>query len=295
MKKEHMTMATILSPFVNGLSQAMLLFLVASGLTLVFGVLRILNFSHGAFFMLGAYIGFSITKGAMIAPWLYFLIVLVAGIIVAVLAAFIELTVLRRIYKVDEIFSLIATFAVLLILQGVVHQIWGAAYLSVNFPKGLGGGVDFLGMTIPLYYLIIIGIGFLVAFLLWVFIQKTSVGTLIRASAEDSIMTNALGVNVPIIYTSVFVISAFLAGIAGLISAPSTVLTPTLAMTFIIQAFGVVVVGGLGSIPGAFLAAIILSLIDSYLTAFVPLLAGVSFFIGMIVILLWKPKGLLAH
>jgi branched-chain amino acid transport system permease protein len=288
-------MATLFSPFINGLSQAMLLFLVASGLTLVFGVLRILNFSHGAFFMLGAYIGFSISKGEMVAPWLFFLIVLASGIIVAIIGAVVELTILRRIYKFDEIFSLIATFAVLLILQGIVHQIWGASYLSVNFPLGLGNGIELLGMTIPLYYLVIIGIGLLVAFLLWLLIQKTSIGTLIRASAEDSIMTNALGVNVPIIYTCVFVIAALLAGITGLISAPTTVLTPTLAMTFIIQAFGVVVVGGLGSIPGAFLAAILLSLIDSYLTAFVPFLAGISFFLGMVIILLLKPKGILSH
>jgi branched-chain amino acid transport system permease protein len=288
-------MEVVLGPLVNGLSQAMLLFLVASGLTLVFGVLGILNFSHGAFFMLGAYIGFSLTNGEILPPWLYFIFVLFSGIVVAVIGALVELTVLRRMYKVDEIFSLIATFAVLLILQGIVHQVWGASYLSIGFPKGLGGGVDFLGITIPLYYLVIIFIGLLVAFLLWLFIQKTSFGTLIRASAGDLLMTNALGVNVPVIYTAVFVIAAFLAGMAGLISAPFSVLTPSLAMTFIIPAFGVVVVGGLGSISGAFIAAVVLALIDSYLTAFVPFLAGISFFIGMVAILLWKPKGILSN
>jgi branched-chain amino acid transport system permease protein len=285
-------MSTVILPLVNGLSQAMLLFLIASGLTLVFGVLGILNFSHGALFMMGAYVGYSLIQDKAFPLWLFILIVLLSGVAVGILGALIEILVLRRIYHVDEIFILLATFSLLLILQGTVHQIWGATYLSVNFPQGFGGGINIGDMTIPSYSLFIILVGFLVAAILWFVIQKTSIGKLIRASAEDSKMTSALGVNVPVIFTIVFVVGSFLAGMAGLIAAPSNVLTPSLAITFIIKAFGAVIVGGLGSIQGAFIASIILSLFDSYLTDFVPFIAGSAFFVGMIIILLVKPKGI---
>ncbi|MFB4163909.1 branched-chain amino acid ABC transporter permease [Alteribacillus sp. JSM 102045] len=287
-------MEIILMPLINGLSQAMLLFLIASGLTLVFGVLGILNFSHGAFFMLGAYFGYSMIQGTAVSPWLFFFIVILSGIVVSVIGALIEVLVLKRLYKVDEILSLLATFAVLLILQGLVHEIWGASYLSVSFPQGLEGSINLGGMNVPAYSIVIIGAGFLVAALLWLLVQKTSFGKLIRASAEDSKMTNALGVNVPLIFTGVFILGAFLAGAAGMIAAPSTILTPMLSMTFIIQAFGVVIVGGLGNIFGAFIAALVLGLIDSYLTTFVPIFTGVAFFVGMVFILLIKPKGILS-
>ncbi|MED4584607.1 branched-chain amino acid ABC transporter permease [Brevibacillus choshinensis] len=287
-------MSAVLLPLVNGLSQAMLLFLIASGLTLVFGVLGILNFSHGAFFMIGAYVGYSLIQGQDLSIGYFFLVVVLAGIAVGLLGMLIEVIVLRRIYKVDEIFALIATFAVLLILEGGAHQIWGANYLSVSFPQGLEGGLNLFDMVIPAYSITVIVIGLVIGAIIYFTLQKTSFGKLIRAAAADAKMTNALGVNVPMIYTSVFIAGAFLAGVAGLIAAPTTVLTPTLGMTFIIQAFGAVVVGGLGSIPGALVASVVLSLIDSYLTSFVPSFAGVAFFFGMVIMLMIKPKGILA-
>lgn len=271
-------MTTILLPLINGLSQGMLLFLIASGLTLIFGVLGILNFSHGALFMIGAYVGYSLTKGAIISPVVFILVTLASGIAVAVLGGIVETFILRRIYKVEEIFALIATFAILLILEGATHLVWGGSYLTVSHPQGLESGFTFMDMVIPTYSIVVVITGVIVAGSLFFIIQKTSFGKLIRAAAADYKMTNALGVNVPLIFTSVFMFGAFLAGIAGVISAPTTVLTPGLAMTFIIQAFGVVVVGGLGSIPGALLAALLLSVIDSYVTSFVPFLAGVAFF-----------------
>jgi len=284
---------TLFLPFVNGLTWAMMVFLVASGLTLVFGVLKILNFAHGGFFMLGVYLTYTFVGNDTLSPLKFSLIVLLCGIILAIVGAVIEKLIIRRFYQLDEAYLLIATYALLLICEGSVEGIWGLQILSLSCPTGLGGGTDVVGKTIPTYSLVIIASGLVVAVSIYALINLTAAGKIVKAAADDPDMTSALGVNVSFIYAVIFAFSIFLASVAGGIGAPDQAITPTMASSFIIQAFGVVVVGGLGSVGGAFLAAIILGLADSFGTVYLPQLSGITFYVAMTLILLIKPRGLL--
>jgi len=270
----------------------MMVFWVASGLTLVFGVLKILNFAHGGFFMLGVYLMYTFLGTETISPLKFSSIVFLCGIIMALVGAGIERLIISRFYHLDEAYVLIATYALLLIIEGSVEGIWGLHVLSLSCPDGLGGGVDILGQTIPSYSLVIITSGLAVALSIYALINLTPVGKIVKAAAEDPSMTSALGINVTLIYAVVFAFGIFLASVAGGIGAPNQAITPTMASSFIIQAFGVVVVGGLGSIGGAFWAAIILGLADSFGTTYLPELSGIAFYVAMILILLVKPRGL---
>lgn len=285
-------METLFLPLVNGMTWAMMVFLVASGLSLVFGVLKILNFAHGGFFMLGVYLTYTFIRNHALSPLKFFLIVFLCGIILAIIGAILERLIIRRFYQLDEAYMLIATYALLLVIEGCVEGIWGLQFLALPSPKGLGGGTEIFNTIIPSYSLVIIASGVAVAVLLNLLINRSPAGKIIRAAAGDPDMTSALGINVPIIYTMIFAFGIFLAAIGGGIGAPNQAITPTMASSFIIQAFGVVVVGGLGNIGGAFLAAIILGLVDSFGTIYLPQIPGIAFYAAMALILLVKPHGL---
>ncbi len=288
-------MEALFFPFINGLTWAMMVFLVASGLTLVFGVLKILNFAHGGFFMLGVYLTYTFAGSETLSPLKFSLIVFLCGVILAIVGAAVEKLIIRRFYQLEEAYLLIATYALLLIIEGAVEGIWGLEILSLPCPMDLGGGTDLFGQTIPTYSLVIIASGVIVALLIYALINLTPAGKIVKAAAEDPGMTGALGVNVSFIYAGIFAFGIFLASVAGGIGAPNQAITPTMASSFIIQAFGVVVVGGLGSVGGAFLAAIILGLADSFGTVYLPQLSGIAFYVAMTIILLVKPRGLLGN
>ena len=285
----------ILLPLINGLSQAAVLFISAAGLTLVFGVLRIVNFSHGSFMMGAGYLAFALAGARDLGPGGLAVLVLTAGVAVGVLAAIVEVAVLRRVYAAPEFYMVLATYAVLLLMQGAVEHVWGLNPLSLRMPAALNVGVSVLGVLVPVYSLVTAAAGGVVAVGLWVFLTRTAIGKVIRAAASDRSMTEALGVNVPALYTIVFAVGVCLAAIAGGITAPTISLLPEIGVGFVIQAFSVVVVGGLGSVGGALLAAVLLGVLDSFLSVYVPVLGGITFFVAMAAILIVRPHGLLGR
>jgi len=289
-------LALTLSPVFNGLFSAMVVFLFATGLTLIFGILRILNFAHGGFFMIGAYLAFTLVRafGGDMSVGLYLLISIVAGIAVGLCGLVVERLIFRRLQQVDEAYSLIATYALLLISEGAVKAIWGVSFHSVTTPNALGGAVVVGGLVMPVFALFIIALGVLCyAVLEWI-LQHTAAGKLMKSLASDPWMAGMLGINVPRFYAWIVVIGFFLAGLAGGLLLPNQTLSPSLASVFVVQAFGVLIVGGMGNIRGAFLASILLCVVDSYGSVLFPQVPGIFFYVAMAVMLLARPQGLIA-
>lgn len=288
-----MELTAYLLPLFNGLSQGIVLFLAAAGLSLIFGVLGILNFAHGGFFMLGAYFGFTIAQGQQLSVLPFIGVVIAVGLLVAILGMFVEATLFRRIYGREEYYQLLFTFALLLTMQGIVQTIYGLIPYSLPPPAGLTSALFILGAPLPEYFAFIIGIGILVVVGLWLLLNRTSFGRLIHAVASDRWMAGALGINVSRVFTAVFGIGIFLAAIGGVLVAPTTAVSPNLAVLFIIQAFAVIVVGGMDNVFGAFLAALILGVFNSFMVVQAENLAQFTLYVGMILVLLIRPQGLL--
>ncbi|CAB3634462.1 ABC transporter permease [Achromobacter pestifer] len=252
-----MSLSGLLSQLLNGLADASALFLVAAGLSLIFGVTRVVNFAHGSFYMLGIYLAWTFTTyfGDGAGYW--------AGLLLAALAtgligAAAEWLVLKRLYQAPELFQLLATFALVLIIGDATLAIWGPEDLFAARAPGLSGAVQILGRRYPQYDLLLIAAGPVVLGLLWLLLMRTRWGRLLRAAAENRSMLAALGVNQAWLFTSAFTLGAFLAGLGGALAAPRVPATLGLDLEIIASAFVVVVVGGLGSIPGAFLAALLI-------------------------------------
>jgi branched-subunit amino acid ABC-type transport system permease component len=274
--------------FLNGLSTAMLLFLLASGLTLIFGVLRVINFAHGSLYMLGAYFTYSIAT----LSGNYWLSLVVAPLCVAVAAAIIELLFLRRLYAREHEFQLLLLFGFVLVLDDVVKACWGTALKLVPKPAALDGSVQILGRTFPEYTVLIIVLGPLVALGLWYALARTRIGKQIVAASLDRDAANALGMNVPFLYTTVFVFGAWLGGLGGAVAAPLRAASPGMGMEIVIMSFAVVIIGGLGSIWGAFLGSILIGEVLAFGTLVVPKFVVVLPFAFMILVFLWRPQGL---
>jgi branched-chain amino acid transport system permease protein len=299
-----MALSTLLIQLLNGLAGASSLFLVAAGLSLIFGVTRIVNFAHGSLYMLGAYIAYTaIGRFGSTLPG-YWLAVLAAALAVGALGALIEILLLRRIYHAPELLQLIATFAVVLIAEDVTLGLWGPEDLLGPRASGFKGTIDIAGQVLPQYDALLIGIGPLVLFALWWLTRRTRWGMLVRAATENRVMVQALGVNQAWLFTSVFFLGALLAGFAGALQLPRESASLGMDLSIIAEAFVVTVVGGLGSIPGAFIAALLIGLIKSLciglgqvqlggvVVAF-PKLTLVAEFVIMAVVLAIKPYGLL--
>lgn len=278
-----------------GIGDGSLLFLVASGLTLIFGVMRILNFSHGGYFMLGGYFTYAIINHSASASLglLLFIGAIVAGsLLVGVIGVVTERLIFRRIYKLPDIASLLGTFGLLLVMEGAAQVIWGVSPLSVPFPTPLAGSTFVAGIRASSYSMILIVVGIIVALALWVLLRKTTFGEHARAVAEDRYVCELVGMNTSRVSTIVFVIGTVLAGIGGGLATPLIAVTPDLATTFIIQAFAIVIVGGLGSVAGSLIAAIVFGIADSLAITYYPTLAGVTFYLLMFIVLLVRPQGL---
>ncbi|HVL57033.1 MAG TPA: ABC transporter permease [Burkholderiaceae bacterium] len=299
-----MTLSGLIVQLLNGLAGASTLFLVAVGLSLIFGVTRIVNFAHGSLYMIGIYFAYTIITWAGAGPIGWWGGVLLAALATAAVGAVIELVVLRRIYAAPQLFQLLATFAVALIVRDVALYLWGPEDLLGPKAPGLKGAVEILGRHFPTYDLFLIFVGPAVLGLLWLFLQRTRAGVLIRAATQDRAMVAALGVNQAWLFTGVFALGAFLAGLGGALAIPREPANLHLDLLTIGDAFVVVVVGGMGSIPGAYLAALIIAEIKaiSYGIGTVTLL-GTQFsfskltlvveFLVMAIVLIVRPWGLL--
>ena len=300
-----MTWHSLLVQLLNGLASASSLFLVAVGLSLIFGVSRIVNFAHGSLYMLGIYLAYSCIErfgaGTALGFWGG---VAVAAVLTAAVGALIEVTVLRRIYAAPELFQLLATFAVALIMRDAVLWWWGPEDLLGPRAPGLKHAVQVLGAPLPAYDLLLVAIGPLVVLALWWLLRRTRFGVLIRAATQDREMVGALGVNQSWLFTGVFALGSLLAGLGGALQIPREPANLAMDLTVIGEAFVVVVVGGMGSVPGAYLAALLIAQIKALCYALGTVdLGGWSFpmskltlvveFVVMAVVLVLRPWGLL--
>ncbi|MBB1629147.1 ABC transporter permease [Achromobacter sp. UMC71] len=252
-----MSLSGLLSQLLNGLADASALFLVAAGLSLIFGVTRVVNFAHGSFYMLGVYLAWTFTGYFGAGPG-YWAGLLLAALVTGLVGAAAELLVLKRLYRAPELFQLLATFALVLVIGDAALALWGPEDLFSARAPGLSGAVEILGRRFPQYDLLLIAAGPVVLGLLWLLLMRTRWGRLLRAASENRDMLAALGVNQAWLFTSAFTLGAFLAGLGGALAAPRVPATLGLDLEIIASAFVVVVVGGLGSIPGAFLAALLI-------------------------------------
>jgi branched-chain amino acid transport system permease protein len=300
-----MSVEAFLFQALNGLATASSLFFVGAGLSLIFGVTRIINIAHGSFYMLGLYLAYTLaTKlGGVLGFWGG---IVAAALLVAALGAIIEIVLLRRIYQAPELFQLLATFALVLVINDVAQYLWGPEDLLGPRAPGLRGSVEILGRNFPSYDLFLIVVGPLVLLLLHLILAKTRFGRLIRAATQDREMVGALGVNQALLFTAVFALGSFLAGLGGALQVAREPANLWLDLIVIGEAFVIVVVGGMGSIPGAFLAAILIAEVKALCIALgVITIAGftvnfskltlVAEFLVMAVVLIMRPYGLLGR
>ncbi|WP_404978860.1 ABC transporter permease [Bosea sp. BE125] len=287
-------MDLILTQTLNGLASASSLFLVASGLSIIFGVTRIVNFAHGSLYMLGAYLAWTLVSyfGAA-EPFGFWGSVLLAALLVGLLGVVIEVLVLRRIYQAPELFQLLATFGVVLMLQDLTLATWGPEDKLGPRAPGLKSFVILFDNRFPTYELFLIAVGPLVLLILWLLFQKTRWGTLVRAATQDREMVGALGVNQRLLFTSVFAFGSMLAGLGGALQLPREAVNLHMDLSMISEVFVVVVVGGLGSVTGAYLAAVLIGILHAFGILIFPKITLVLVFLVMAVVLVVKPYGLM--
>lgn len=278
----------------NGLSWGMTIFLTAAGLSLVFGILHVLNFSHGGFLMLGSYLSYTMGSRFQVESlWGFLVIALVCACAVGLLGAVVERFVFQRLKGVSEAYSLIATYALLILCQGVVKLVWGIDFLSVAPPSQLSGAVAVGSFIAPSFILFVIGCGVAVFLVMDYVLHRTGVGKRVQAVAIDPAMAAWAGINVNAVFIWTVVAGFALAGLAGGLLSVNQSLSPEMGSALIIQAFGALIVGGLGNIRGAFLASVLLGLITSFGDRLVPDVPGMFFFVALAAILLVRPQGLM--
>jgi branched-chain amino acid transport system permease protein len=296
----------VLEQALNGLQFGVMLFLMAAGLTLVFGIMNMVNLAHGALYMVGAYFAttfFAWTGSFVLAVLLALAATLVVGVVTEVVA-------LRPLYERDHLDQVLATFGLILFFNEAVAMVWGRAALYMALPPWLSGHVRILpGVSYPVYRGLIILVGLMVALLLWLLVSRTRLGMLIRAGATNRTMVAALGVNIRLLYTIVFGFGAALAGLAGLMAGPIYAVQPGMGEQILIQVFVVIVIGGIGSIRGALVGALVVGMVDTLGRAFLkpalavvisptaaqsagPALASMLIYLLMAVVLSFRPQGL---
>jgi len=278
---------------VSGLTMATLLFLVASGLTLVFGVGNIFNFAHGSFYMIGAYLGYQLVSVWQINFWVALPL---AGLGTGLVGMLAEALFLRRIYgrPLEGGFQILLTYCLILIIDDLVKMVWGTEYKSIPRPSGFHGAVQFGDIYLPAYNIAIIVIGLMVVVAAWWVLNRTRPGKITRASAVDREMLGALGVNVPLTLTMIFGVATALGGMTGALAAPLRTVTPGAGIEVIIDSLIVVVLGGMGNFWGAWLGALLLGEVNAFAVAFTPQWATLFSYLVMVVTLIFKPQGLFA-
>ncbi|MCW9033799.1 MAG: branched-chain amino acid ABC transporter permease [Rhodospirillales bacterium] len=284
-----MDFSTFLIQVLNGFQYGFLLFLVASGLTLVFGIMGIINLAHGAFYMLGAYLTY----------WLIgytgnlFLAILGGILIMAVLGYLIERLAISYLYDRDHLHQVLLTYGLILIIDDLQKILWGTDFYSVPVPEILAGGIQMTeNQEYPIYRLFISVVCMILAAGLYVLINKTKLGMMIRAGASNREMSQALGIDISKIFAIVFSLGVTLAAFSGMIGSPISSVFPGMGSEILIVSFVVVVVGGIGSVKGAFVGAMIIGLADTFGTVLLPEFASVVVYAVMAIVLLWRPQGL---
>jgi branched-chain amino acid transport system permease protein len=290
-----MTTLLFLEQVLNGLQLGVTLFLMAAGLTLVFGIMNMVNLAHGSLFMMGAY--YCATLVPLTGSFLLSAIIALIGAAATGIA--VELLALRTLYSRDHLDQVLATFGLILFFNELVKILWGPIAIFMGVLAALAGDVEIIpGVPYPAYRLVVLGIGILVAAFLWWLITRTRLGMLIRAGASNREMVGALGVDIKLLYTLVFGLGAALAGLAGLMSGPLYVVEIGMGDGMLIKTFVVIVIGGIGSIRGAFIAAVLVGIVDTF-GRVLPAMAGLpnaiaemAIYILMAAVLFWRPSGL---
>ena len=279
----------LITQCLNALSQAALLFFLGVGLTLIFGIMRIVNFAHGAFFMLGAYVGYS----AVQVTGSFWGALVLAPLVVGGVGAAFELGILRRLYGRDGNAFLMVTFGLTLVMGEVIRLIWGVAALNVPLPKLLSGIVFILDEPFPIYRLFLAGAGIVVALMIWQFLERTRLGLLIRATSQNAEMVHALGTDVRLVRSAVFGIGCGLAGIGGVFAAPLVTASLGMAPNAVIDTFVIVIIGGMGSFLGSAIAAVLVGFVQVFGTYYFPNFALALMYLLMLLVLVVRPGGLL--
>lgn len=282
------TTAMYVAQGIHGLAYGMILFLVASGLTMIFGMMGILNLAHAAFFMLSAYFSYQVL--AMTGN--YWIALLAAPLATAVVGVLVERFLLRKVHAFGHVGELLLTVGVSLVILDAVKAFWGTESLYVDLPESLKGLIHVGGLEYPVYRLFIIGLALVVLFIMAFLLYRTRLGMVVRAAVSDADMVNALGINVPLVFMLVFGIGTWMAGVAGVAIAPILTVFPGLADQMGMDAFLVVVTGGFGSLSGAFIISLVFGELSSYGVQFISALAPVLMFVLMAIILVIKPTGL---
>ena len=274
---------------VNALSQAALLFFLGVGLTLIFGIMRIVNFAHGSIYMLGAFVGYTAAR----ITGSFWVALIAAPIVTGLFGTAFELGILRRLYRRDGSAFLMVTFGLALILGEAIRLIWGSEALQVKGPAAFSGVVFILDEPIPLYRLFLAAAGIVVAIAIWQFLEHTRLGLLIRATSQNAEMVHALGTDVNLVRSGVFGIGCGLAALGGVMAAPLVTASLGMAASVIIDAFVIVIIGGMGSFPGSLIGALLVAFVQVFGNYYFPDLALAFMYLIMLLVLVVRPGGLL--
>ncbi len=290
---QDVMMAALGIHFLVGLSRAMILFIVSSGLSLVLGVLRVPNIAHGSLYMIGAFAAHSIAQAFGGGSTGFWLALFLAPFVVALVSLIAERMLFCHLYEREHLMLLLFTFALMLILGDLAKIVWGADYRSIMAPEFLQGSIPILGSPFPRYNLFLLIVGPLVAVGLWLFSNKTKMGIIARAAAVDREMVGAIGINVSWVFAFAFVLGCFLAGLGGALVAPTVSVTLGMDHDIIIEAFLIVTIGGLGNMWGAMAGSLIFGLTQSYGVLFWPQFSILFPYIAVAIVLIWRPQGML--
>lgn len=283
------TLAFLLNQSVNALSQAALLFFLGVGLTLIFGIMRIVNFAHGTLFMLGAFVSYTAVR----LTGSFWAALVLSPLIVGLIGTAFELVILRRLYKRDAHAFLMVTFGLALVVGEAVRLIWGSDALQVPAPTALSGVIFLLDEPFPVYRLFLAVSGIVVAIAIWQLLERTRLGLLIRATSQNAEMVHALGVDVTLVRSGVFGIGCGLAALGGVLAAPLVTASHGMAATAVIDAFVIVIIGGMGSFLGSLIGAVLVAFVQVFGNYYFPDLALAFMYLIMLVVLVVRPGGLL--
>ncbi|MBT8362364.1 MAG: branched-chain amino acid ABC transporter permease [Deltaproteobacteria bacterium] len=299
-------MLLFVEQILNGFQLGISLFLMSAGLTLVFGIMQVINLAHGSFYMIGAYVGATVAS----FTGSFLLGVIAALTAAAITGMMVECIILRQLYGREHLDQVLATFGLILFLNELTRIIWGKQPLFMDVPPFLSGSIELLpGLPYPIYRLAVIGVGLIVALSLWILFSHTRIGMQIRAGASNRTMVAALGVNIRLLYTLIFGLGTLLAGLAGVMAGPILAVESGMGESILILTFVVIVIGGIGSIRGAVIGALLVGMVDTLGRAYLPILfrsflpdayadgaaaslASMAIYILMAIILIWKPRGL---
>ena len=281
-------MEFIATQLVNGLAYGVLLFLMSAGLSLIFGLMNVVNVAHGSFFMLGAFFALAIQKWTG-SFWAALALSWIPAVAVGVVM---ERVFIRKLYTRGHLDQVLLTFGFTFVFVDLVRMVWGADIRELAIPDVLSGVVEVGGVIVPKYRLFLIAFGGLVGLLLWLFLERSRVGAMVRAGVDDAFTATGIGINVPLLFASVFALGVGLAAIGGTVAGPILGLYPGMDIEILIPAFIVVVIGGMGSLKGAFVSSIFVGLVDTFGKAYFPDFALFIVYLLMVVVLLTRPNGL---